>query len=109
MTRQYTGKGWFRDINRGDESYTKASAKIDSSYFGLGGRDNAHLGLYLEFCTEEGRSSSWAMTDTRDIQELLLQCSERDTKRLENKVIQILRLNNDPLRTVGFLVNKNLI
>ncbi|MDP3728131.1 MAG: hypothetical protein Q8R18_01620 [bacterium] len=109
MVRQYDGKGWFRDENFGKGNYTRASAKISNSYFGLGGRDNIYLGLYLEFRTEEGRTTFWDMLDSNDIKQLLIQFHERDVSLLENKIVQILRADSDPLKTVGFLVNKNLI
>ncbi|MBI4162537.1 MAG: hypothetical protein HY513_02545 [Candidatus Aenigmarchaeota archaeon] len=105
---QFNGSAWFRDEGRGKGKYTEAKARIDDPYFGLVGHDDSQTGLHFDLSTEDhGRSSSWDMTSSRDIEEFLRHAGARKTEELDNTVVVIYR--SKQLEVVGIGVNKNLI
>ncbi len=108
---QFNGRGWFTDQAaraRKGLRYETSFAQILDPYFGLGGRDNASLGLHMNLSTAEyGPSAGWDMYSLRDIEEFLRKMRVEKVEQLHGRVIEIYR--PEPLRITGIGVNQNLV
>lgn len=107
---QFDGKGWFTDPARARKGleYETSSAQIIDPYFGLGGRDDAFLGLHMGLSTAEfGHSIDWSMYNQHDIGEFLRQLRVKRVEQLHGRVIEIYR--PEPLKITGIGVNQNLV
>ena len=105
MTKQ-TDKKWYSNGLKDEEAkkLEKKYAKIENPTFGLTDRD--YLALQFELQYEDCGTTSWCVSDQKDIKELFFRTKTSETSQLEGKVVETFCEGN-LLR--GLSINENLI